>query len=276
MQMSVENENLIRVSRFDSLAEAEEYALVILAMGEECLILDMPEGFEILTGESRNDSIREEFAAYAREKAGQTARELNHDPPLFQSGLELALVWVLALFVVFHFQVEDSEVIERFSNSNLALFDRGEWWRPLTALFLHADFAHLLGNAIYGLVFFQLVARSVGPWFGWFLILSSGVLGNFLSAWLRYPHDVRSLGASTATFGALGILVGVSIVAAWKARSYHKLKGVIAPIGAGTLLLGWLGSGEAPADVLGHVLGFLSGCGLGWAAGLLRNTQGAN
>lgn len=263
--------DLIPVGGFDSLLEADEYALVILAMGLECLILDTAGGgrrFEILADRAHADSIRMEFSAYGREKSEQACKE--PDPPVFHGGLELAFLWLLALLIVFHFQCRDPEVTNRFSNSALALFDQREWWRPLTALFLHADPAHLLGNALYGFVFFPFVAHSVGAWTGWVLILGSGTLGNFLAAWIRYPQNVSSLGASTATFAALGILTGLSIVAAWKARSYHKLGGVIAPVSAGALLLGWLGSGEAPSDTLGHLLGFSSGGLLGWLAGVIR------
>ena len=149
-------------------------------------------------------AILEEFEAYAREQSEASAKL---DPPIFASGLELALVWVAALFTVFHFQMQDGGVTERFCNSSQGLFEAGEWWRPFTSLFLHGDFEHLIGNVVFGMLFCIFVAQSVGPWFGWALILSSGAIGNFLTAWFYHPEPFQSVGASTATFGALGMLL---------------------------------------------------------------------
>ncbi len=96
------------------------------------------------------------------------------------------------------------------------MIDGGEWWRPFTSLFLHADFNHLLGNVCFGVIFCVLVAHSVGPVLGWVLILASGVMGNILTAGWYYPERFQSVGASTATFGALGILVGLGAWMAWR------------------------------------------------------------
>ncbi|NNC88713.1 MAG: rhomboid family intramembrane serine protease, partial [Akkermansiaceae bacterium] len=114
-------------------------------------------------------------------------------------------------------------------------------------------------------------AHSVGPWFGWALILAGGTLGNFLTALSYHPEPFQSVGASTATFGALGILVGLGCYVAWRKRSYRKLAaGVLVPIGAGVAMLGWLGAGGPQTDVLGHILGWSVGVVLGCAAAWTR------
>jgi len=172
--------------------------------------------------------------------------------------------------VVFHFQQENPMVTEWFSNSSRAVFAEGQWWRPLTALFLHGDFDHLLGNVVFGLLFFLLVSRSVGPRTGWLLIFLSGTLGNLVTAWIRYPVAIQSLGASTATFGAIGILVGQGTAATWRSASHRRWVSLIVPVGAGLVLLGWLGAGEPPTDVLGHLIGFVVGWMLGVTAGSRR------
>lgn len=256
--------HLISVGRFDSRSETDEHALVVLAMGLECAIIESPSGepgYEVLAERGQADAIRDEFAAYAREKE-EPVRE-KPDFPVFRPALELAILWVTLVFIAFDLQDRYPGVTERFSNFNLAVFDQGQWWRPFTALFLHGDAAHLLGNVLYGLVLFPLVAHSLGPRTGWLLILASGFLGNLASGWVHYPDPSRSLGASTSTFGAIGILAGFSTLVAWRSRSYRRLGGVIVPVGAGIVLLGWLGAGDAPTDVLGHLLGFLSGCVFG-------------
>ena len=92
--------------------------------------------------------------------------------------MELALLWVLSLVGVFLVQIKDPAIVDRFSNSSIGLFFENEWWRPFTALFLHADFPHLAGNVMIGGVFCVLVAQSFGQLRGWLLILASGVMGE--------------------------------------------------------------------------------------------------
>jgi rhomboid protease GluP len=146
----------------------------------------------------------------------------------------------------------------------------GEWWRPITALFLHADGAHLLGNALLGGVFCVLVAHAIGAFRGWLLILACGAVANAINAAARLPEDFRSLGASTATFAALGLLVGHATRLAWMMRSFHGFRMLFVPLVAGGILLGWFGGGGADAgniDVAGHILGWLIGVCAGFFLG---------
>ncbi len=139
----------------------------------------------------------------------------------------------------------------------------GEWWRCITSLTLHADEPHLLGNlvALWGFGF--AVCRSLGVGIGWMSILLSGFLGNLISA-TGHGDAKLAIGASTATFGALGILVMLQArrnARRWRTFSFFQNRAWI-PIVAGLILLGFLGT--APnADQVGHLWGFLSGMGLG-------------
>ena len=261
----VEAGGLALVGEYATAAESQEYALVVLAMNLDCWIKMEAGGqrFMLYADPAFAVAIGDEFALYDVER--QEVVE-NVDLPLFKSGAELAFLWVIALLVVFAMQGEDAGFSDRYCNSSLALFDGGEWWRPFTSLFLHGDFNHMIGNICFGVIFCVLVAHSVGPVLGWVLILASGTIGNILTAGIHYPDPFQSLGASTATFGALGMLVGVGAYVAWRSRSYRKLGTVLVPIGAGVVLLGWLGVGGERTDVLGHVMGFAAGSVLGLVA----------
>src|SRR5262249_36491518 len=94
----------------------------------------------------------------------------------------------------------------------------GEWWRAVTALTLHANAAHLLGNVSVGLVVTTAVCRLVGPGLGSALVLATGVAGNLLAAVVRRTAS-SSVGASTALFGAVGILSGRAVVRAAHRRT---------------------------------------------------------
>ncbi len=270
---------LVPVGEWPSLSEAREHSLVVLAMNLECWIFQGEDRYAIHADPAELPRIRREFELY---RAEQAERREKVDPPVFPAGMELAAGWAVALLAVFLWQGRDLQLAERFCNSSTALA-AGEWWRPFTSLFLHADAGHLLGNVFLGGIFCVMVAHSVGAWRGWALILAAGTLGNALNAALRLPAEFLSLGASTATFGAVGVLVGTASVRAWRSRSYRELRPVLVPLVIGLVLLGWYGTGgeaaaagESNTDVAGHFAGFASGTLLGAAAATLpaRRAQG--
>jgi membrane associated rhomboid family serine protease len=141
---------------------------------------------------------------------------------------------------------------------------QGEVWRTVTALTLHADLGHILANAAACALFATAVCRSVGPGLGWWLILLAGALGNALNALAHGSHHT-SVGASTAIFGAVGLLTGLQLVR--RHRLGFRGRRVWAPIAAGLALLAMLGS-SAQSDLSAHLFGFLSGTVLGVPAAL--------
>lgn len=137
----------------------------------------------------------------------------------------------------------------------------GEWWRAVTALTLHLDQAHLLGNLLFGAGIGFLAGRAFGPGVAWASILAAGGVANYLDM-LISPSWHRAVGASTAVFAALGLLSGF----AWRQRlsSRERFRYRWAPLFAGVCLLALLGAGDEHVDVLGHALGFAAGIALGW------------
>lgn len=138
----------------------------------------------------------------------------------------------------------------------------GQWWQTVTALTLHADTAHLGSNLLFGIGFGFLVGRILGGGVGWLFIVTAGALGNALNAALRSPEH-QTIGASTAVFAALGILVAHAL----RPRSSIPESPMRrwSPLIAGVLLLALIGVGGERTDVLAHVTGFLAGMLLGWA-----------
>lgn len=282
-ELEIEDEaaGLAAVGEWSSLAEAHEHALVVLAMKLDCWIVEEAGRFAVHADPGRLSAIERELALYREEQA---ARRERIEPPVFPAGVELALAWVAVLVAVFLWQGRSPGLDDRFCNSSRVLVEGGEWWRPFTSLFLHADPGHLLGNLAIGGTFCVMVAQSVGAWRGWALILAAGTLGNALNAWLRFPADFQSLGASTATFGAVGVLTGAACLRAWRDRSARPLRAVLVPLVTGLIVLGWYGTGgggEGPEvgriDVAGHFAGWGFGLLLGVAAagGRRGRTEGA-
>jgi membrane associated rhomboid family serine protease len=70
-------------------------------------------------------------------------------------------------------------------------------------LTLHGDWFHVASNVIAALIFFSAVGRWLGGGLGASLILVSATAGNLMNA-IYHRTDHNSVGASTATFAALG------------------------------------------------------------------------
>ena len=139
-----------------------------------------------------------------------------------------------------------------------------ELWRVVTALTLHADIMHVTGNAVASLIFVTALGRWMGGGIAIFTTLMAGTLGNLLTAFI-YSTTHNSVGASTATFGALGILGGLQFVRRFRDTSVGRLKRGLLGIAAALGFLAMLGMGER-SDVVAHFaglgFGILTGVGL--------------
>jgi membrane associated rhomboid family serine protease len=274
---AIEEEEWVKVGYYPSLEQAYDHGLVILAMGEACRVeaTEVPGEFELHAEAMPAPKITAELDVYENEieslvKQPFAAREwVRHS-----TGWWLTGIWMMVLIAVFYWQNQDASLIDRAASSNLGLISRGEWWRPFTALFLHGDLGHLLGNLMGGLVFASLVARLIGPVRGWALILACGAFGNAITSRLTYPEPFVSLGASTAVFAALGIISGLGLAETLRDRARLQWVRITAPIFGGIILLGWLGGGHDPhTDVLGHVFGFGSGLAAGVVTGVIEEKR---
>lgn len=145
----------------------------------------------------------------------------------------------------------------------------GQWWRLVTALTLHADLLHLFSNLAIGGVFIVCLCRELGSGLAWSLLLGSGLLGNLANAWL-HSADHRSVGASTAVFGAIGILAALSLIR----HRDQLLRRWLLPFAAAVALLALLGTEGEQTDLGAHLFGFLFGIGLGLLTGYLLGRHG--
>jgi membrane associated rhomboid family serine protease len=180
----------------------------------------------------------------------------KNDADPFASSAGLAFgVGIVAVHAVSGGWSDSPALFERASADAAAIAD-GEWWRCVTALWLHADWRHVLGNALIGS---YLVAAVCGVWgagFGLALVLASGTLGNAINA-AAHLSGHHSVGASTAVFGCIGLLAGLA------ARRQQGIRRSWLPLAAGLGLLGMLGTSGARVDLWAHLFGLLAGCAIG-------------
>lgn len=265
---------LAKVASYPQLEEAREHALVVLATRRACWILPEtePAGYMLMVEPGSLETSLAEISAYDSEKdslPGETPRKAEGFR--FAPGYGAIAAWVLSLTLVFLLQNRIPGLTDLGASSSTGLIDHHEWWRPFTALFLHADTSHLAGNLLAGAFFGGLVARLLGPRSGWLMILGCGALGNAITSALTHPAPFTSIGASTAVFAALGILSGHGFSSLLRHRMSLSLMRLAAPVVGGIVVLGLMG-GAAPdgnTDVPGHVCGFLAGLACGALHGLL-------
>ena len=147
-----------------------------------------------------------------------------------------------------------------------SLIRAGEWWRTITALTLHADVRHLLGNLIFGVFFGIFAGRLLGSGVSWLAVIIAAALGNTANT-LLLDSMHRSIGASTAVFAALGILAGY----VWRARlmAQDRWPTRLGPVVGGIALLMFTGTGDENTDIGAHLMGFVCGFATGMVLTLL-------
>lgn len=256
--------------------EAEEWALVLTAEGFEPSIRSTASGFQIEVA-SDDDSERAVaiLDAYRQERRerrerGERERRLARTAARPTSTFETATAYALALtLLAFHLGLESagqSEAWVRIGRSQAALVLEGQLWRLVTALTLHADLSHVVGNTLFGGLFLAALAGRTGVGLGVLCFVVTGTLGNLANA-LYYGAAHSSIGASTGVFGLVGVLAGL---AAWQ-RHQRAVpgRGAWVAFGAGLAIVAMLGSGGPGIDFSAHLFGLAAGGLTGFALAAL-------
>lgn len=140
-----------------------------------------------------------------------------------------------------------------------AILEKGEWWRLITALTLHADQVHLLGNCVIGGFLVHMLCKTIGPGLGWLSLITCGALGNFINIVVR-DQSHHSVGFSTSIFATIGLFSGLQLLTGNRTH----LKRLLVPLGAGAALLAMLGAEGERTDLGAHLFGFVCGICFGF------------
>ncbi len=263
MAAEVPTEAVVRAS--PDRGQAESWTLVLEAMAIPHRVVPTDVGFAVLVPPKMVAPAMAALDAQDREAAEGPPREvapLDHGPSFVGVGMSLTL---FAFFVVAGPAVgPDPRGWFRHGSAVAdAIVRNHEVWRAVTALTLHVDTMHVAGNALATLVFVTALGRWLGGGLAILATLLSGVAGNLLTAYI-YTSSHNMVGASTSTFGALGVLGGLQFVRRFRARSVGRVRRALLGIAAALGLLAMLGMGER-ADVVAHA----SGLGFGVLFGVL-------
>ena len=252
-----EGERVLRTAR--SRRAIEEWALVLAAAGVTHRLARTASGWRLLV--AAPDAARASTALDAYDAERESAPAAPEAPEYGRTSVGVVVAALLVAFYAVMGPADAESTWARAGSAAAELIVHGEPWRAVTALTLHANPAHLLGNAVACAVFVTAVGRALGPGLGGALVLAAGAGGNVLNAFLHGAHH-SAVGASTAVFGAIGVLGGLQF------GRKRRRRGAWLPVAGSLALLAMLGS-DREADIVAHLFGLLVGGVLGVAAALL-------
>ena len=262
---------MVVVRRCREPNEAELYALVLRARGIDCEVIAEGDEFHLFVQPGRLREADAELKAYEAENASARTEETSQEVR-YRVPVEIVLAyWALILFF-FGAQRQNFLSIDwlEIGSAQARLIRTGEVWRSITALFLHVSGAHLLSNLVFGSVFLLLLTQILGWGITALCLVVAGAGGNLLNA-LVQPSFHDSIGASTALFGAIGLLAALR--QNWRARGSSSALRFWVPVAGGLMLLVMLGVSGERTDILAHAFGFLAGLCLGVLLFLLNGTN---
>jgi rhomboid protease GluP len=258
----------IEVSRSRDARAIRHQVLTLQATGIASGILEVSGEQVLVVRDHDARAAAAELERYRGENVGWPPKESY--PAAVSQGIHatIAFAGLLVLYYTFQESWRFGVDWETLGRADAVKIRAGEWWRAVTALTLHADMAHLAGNVVFGAALGVILAQSIGVGLAWWSVLVAGTLGNYANAWLQDVSH-RSLGASTAVFGALGVQVAYEY--ARRTELGYKRWRRWVPVIMGFGLLAWLGAGgvhvEDPRSLEGLERVDIGAHGLGFAVG---------
>jgi rhomboid protease GluP len=138
------------------------------------------------------------------------------------------------------------------------LVARGEWWRLVTAMFLHVGMLHLALNSFGLYIFGSVVEQALGTARMVTLYLVTGFCATAVS-FAFGPPAVAAVGASGAVFGMLGVWLAYNLRRRSLAMARANVQWALMLIGINLVF----GLSVPGIDNLAHVGGLVAGVAAG-------------
>jgi len=256
--MTDRSEVVLRVTTDSRLAD--EWALVLITQGLSPSLHHDGRGVVLSVPAEEVELALAGLAAYEKENTAPVQKVQNRadDFASLIAGIVVAAVLILSHAASVRWK-EAVPWFDRGSAEASRILD-GELWRTVTALTLHADLVHLFSNAVAAAIFVAALSSLIGAGLAVALLVLTGACGNLVNAFIQGSSHI-AIGASTAIFGAVGVLGTVGLVR--RRREPGRRRGAWIPVAAALGLLAMLGTGTGRTDVLAHLFGFFSGALLG-------------
>ena len=143
----------VAVARTRRPRTAQEYALVLAAVGIECELDQIADEYVVAVEAGGAERAAREIALYEEENRGW--RPPEEMPLALSESWGAVLAWVMLLLATQTLSVSRAFGRDWWSQGDVdaGLVQQGELWRTITALGLHVDALHLLGNVLFGCLF---------------------------------------------------------------------------------------------------------------------------
>ncbi len=164
------------------------------------------------------------------------------------------------------FEPETTDLIKWGANVKF-LTESGDWWRLVSAMFMHIGIVHLLFN-MYALFSIGMYLEPVmSRWKFLVAYLCTGVIASLTSIW--WHDNTASAGASGAIFGMYGIFLAMLTTKMFDKTAQKSLLSSIGVFVFYNLVYGM----KAGVDNAAHIGGLISGLVLGYQFSFLHNTE---
>lgn len=220
----------------------------------------------IISLAQRRARAQQAEAEAARRQAMQQQTRADGDPlpkpwlTYVLIGLNAAVWLVMVGFGVDGFEPSAAALLAWGGNLGLQTAN-GEWWRLLTATFIHAGIMHLAFNLYFAWVIGRICEQIFGASAYALIYFGSGLLASLVS--VAWQPAVVSVGASGALFGVFGAFLGFTI----RRRDMLRPEFVSSVRRNALILIGInlvIGFAVPGIDVAAHVGGLVAGLGIGY------------
>ncbi len=266
LQFNDNDEDAKPVFTTTKLQELHLYSLVLSAAGITHKI-SKPNRTDwgVYVPERDHEKALYEIYAYNTENSNWPLQpqKVDNFSPFFRAQ---SFLIVLSLVLFFSFTGPWSQHSAWFTEGSInssRILNHGEYYRLLTALTLHSDLVHLLGNCFLGGFLLHFYFLLLGNGIGLSSLIIASVLGNYINV-LIHGAGHNSIGFSTAVFSVIGILSALN----YRHYKLTRPERLVLPIMAGAAMLAMLGSSGVRTDLGAHLFGLTTGLVVGTILGI--------
>lgn len=210
----------------------------------------------IAVAEDRAEEARREILAYLEENRDWPPPAQARDT--YRPAFRLLSPFIVCCLVLLFLETGDwrpeSTWFAAGAGDSAAILGDGQYYRLITALTLHADITHLLGNCLLGVFLLHYLFQLLGNGIGLAGLTAAAVLANLINVAVHGPGH-RFVGFSTAIFAAIGILSSFN----FRRHAAIGRTMLLMPLMAGLALLAMLGSEGERTDLGAHFFGLVIG-----------------
>jgi rhomboid protease GluP len=219
-----------------------------------------PDGYDLRTGRYTTEPPRRQFRSQFL--AGWAFAPATY----VLIGINCAVYLLMSLSGVSWWAPKAADILHWGGSRGVNEILYHEWWRVITAMFVHVGIIHIATNmwCLWGL---GLLGEPLLGAFGVVCVyLLTGIAGNLLSSGVH--PGVIGAGASGAVFGIAGVLIMLlnSPHLPFPRSELRRLRRSVIYFAGINLLIGastWLYAGGIKIDNMAHLGGFLSGLAMG-------------